>query len=206
MPDVVPQQPTVAQQQMQVIKEGDHYFKPKDGLPVVIDFRTDSVNPYSLSEDVAYSNGVVNALMERGFKWDGASIPVWIPLVPWVLTLIVMQFWPSPWVLIATGALVLYAIRLLPYMQKMGLHSRAGCVHDKLCRAQKVSRVVADAIMLEIMEYDGVPWDVRTIIYRRVRQFGWIAWRNNKRALRAKEAAGKDVQVTSPDLDLAKKN
>ena len=191
-------EPVVTKEQVQ---GAPHHFTPASGLPVVIDF-ADRVNPYELSQEVVYDNGIVRVLLEKGFKWDGASIPIWIPLVPWVLTVAVLQVWSNQWVLAVTAALVVYAIRLLPYMQKMGLHSRACCVHDKLCRAQKVSRVVADSIMLEIMEQDGVPWDVRWIIYGRVRNFGWIAWIKNRRALRAKNnaamEAAKDVKVTEP--------
>lgn len=183
---------TVTKQDVQGV---EHRFSPAFGLPVTIDFN-DNINPYELAQEVVYSNDALNVRMEKGFKWDGASIPIWIPLVPWVLTVIAMHFVPSNWILIATVALVLYAIRLLPYMQKMGLHSRACCVHDKLCRSQKVVRAVADAVMLEIMEYDGVPFDVRWIIYGRVRNFGWIAWIKNRRALRAKAEAAKDVEVT----------
>lgn len=186
--------PESVQQQVQTVKEALQYFTPAGGLPVTIDF-SDAENPYQLAQEVIYDNGIVRVTLEQGFRWDGASIPVWIPIVPWVLTVAVMQFWAGPILWAATALLVAYTLRLLPYMQKMGLHARAMCIHDKLYRAQKVARVVADAIAETIMEYDGVPVDVRWIIYRRLRQFGWIAWRKNRRALAAKAEAARAVEV-----------
>lgn len=193
--DVNAQPPTPAEQVQEVVAATD-LFSPRNILPVNIDFVTDCSNPYELSQDVTYSNGIVNVLMEKGFKWDGASIPPWLPILPWVLTMVAMQFVESAWLWAVTAILVAYTIRLLPYMQKMGLHARGCGVHDKLYKAQTVARVVADAIMLSILESDGVPWDVRTLIYRRVRQFGWYAWRRNKRNIPARKAAAKDVEVT----------
>ena len=179
--------------------EPGEYFTPPRGLPVVIDFRTDSANPYSLAKEVVYDNGIVKVTMEAGFKWDGASIPTWVPILPWVLTMIAMHFWTGPALWAVTAVLVVYTIRLLPYMQKMGLHARALALHDKLYRAQKTSRVVSDAIAETVMESDGVPADVRWIIHSRLRKFGWIAWRINARALNAKtEAAKKSVEVSKP--------
>jgi hypothetical protein len=188
-------QSEVAKQQVEDVKAATDLFTPARILPVAIDYFTDAANPYELSQDVTYDNGVVKVLLEKGFKWDGASIPAWLPVVPWVVTLLAMHFYQTPWLWIATAIFVLYTIRLLPYMQKMGLHARAACVHDKLYRAQKVARVVADAIMDSVMESDGVPRDVRWIIYGRIRHFGWLAWRRNHLALRAKAAAAQQVQV-----------
>lgn len=197
---------TVAQQQVQGTVDPQDFFTPARGLPVTIDFRTDSKNPYSLAQDVLYDNGIVRVEMEKGFKWDGASIPTWVPILPWLLTMVIAQFYNGPILWGFTTALVLYAIRLLPYMQKMGLHARALAVHDKLYRAQKTSRVVSDAIAETIMQADGVPWDVRMIIYRRLRQLGWTAWWTNQRVLSAKtDAAKKSVEVSPSSLD-AKKN
>lgn len=181
------------QQQIADVVEAQDRFLPARVLPVLIDFK--SADPYELASDVTYSNGIVTVPLERGFKWDGASIPVWLPIVPWVLTLVVMHFWSSLWLLAVTAVLVVYTLRLLPYMQKMGRHARAMCVHDKLYRAQVVVRIVADAIMESILESDGVPWDVRWLIYFKVRQFGWIAWRNNKRKPVAMARAAASVEV-----------
>jgi hypothetical protein len=188
-------QKEVAQQQVQDVKAATDFFLPQRILPVAIDF-SNAANPYELSQDVIYDNGIVRVLMEKTFQWDGASIPPWLPVVPWIASMVGAHFYRTPWWWVATAILVLYTIRLLPYMQKMGLHARAACVHDKLYRAQKVARVVADAIMDSIMESDGVPWDVRFIIHRRVRHWGWLAWGRNRRAMRAMASAAEHVEVT----------
>lgn len=184
-----PETPAELRKQVKNIAAAEDRFVPAKVLPVVIDFFTDAANPYSLSQEVVYSNGIVRVILEKGFKWDGASIPVWLPVVPWLGNLLAMHLWPSPWLWVVTVLFVVYTIRLLPYMQKMGLHARAMCVHDRLYRTQLTTRLEADAIMDSILETDGVPWDVRTLIYRRLRNFGWIAWRSNKRALAVSAAA-----------------
>lgn len=191
-------QAAVAVLQVQQVKESADRFTPARYLPVNIDFT--NPDPYELSQEVVYKNAIVTVVLERGFKWDGASIPVTLPIIPWLATLGLFLIFDSPWVLAVTAVLVLYVRRLLPYMQKMGIHARAMCVHDKLYRAQVVDRVVADAIMESILESDQVPLDVRWLIYNKVRQFGWIAWRNNRRALGVKAEAAQDVEVTpSPE-------
>lgn len=187
-------------QQIQDVRDAKDRFIPSRVLPVVIDFFTDAANPYSLAQEVVYDNGIVKVTLEKDFKWDGASIPIWLPIVPWLATMIAMHFFPSPWLWIVTVLLVVYTLRLLPYMQKMGLHARAMCVHDKLYRAQSIPRLIADAIMESILESDGVPWDVRWMIYRRVRQWGWVAWGINRRALRAKEIAARGVEVAAEQI------
>lgn len=186
---------TTPRKQLQEIKEAEDLFVPARKLPVAIDYFTDAYNPYEMAEKVVYSNGIVTVVMEKGFKWDGASIPVWLPIVPWVLTLLAMHFYPSPWLWIATALLVAYSVRLLPYMQKMGMHARAMAVHDSLYRYQKrITRLQCDAIMESILESDGIPWDVRWLIYRRVRQFGWIAWWLNKREIQRKLKAAMEAE------------
>lgn len=185
---------TVVQQQVQDAKSAEQCFAPARGLPVIIDF-SDPLNPYELAQEVVYSNGIVTVTLEKGFKWDGASIPTWLPIVPWLLSVALVPFVPIAWLTLPIALLVLYTLRLLPYMQHMGLHARAMCVHDKLYRAQKISRVVADAIMETILEYDGVPVDVRWLIYRRVRQFGWLAWRHNKQHPIVRVVAAPSVEV-----------
>lgn len=183
----------VVKQRIEDVKAAADVFTPAGYLPVAINFR--DADPYELSQDVKYTNGSVTVFLAKGFKWDGASIPTWLPVVPWVLTIVAILHWPSPWLLVVTALLVLYTIRLLPYMQKMGRHARAACAHDLLYRAQKDPRVVCDAILDSIMETDQVPWDVRFLIHRRVRHWGWIAWSKNKRALLAKAKAAQQVEV-----------
>ena len=46
-----------------------------------------------------------------------------------------------------------------------------------------------------ILESDGVPWDVRWLIYNKVRQFGWLAWRKNRHATYSKAIAAHSVEV-----------
>lgn len=159
-------------------------FTPARYLPVKIDFMDDPRDPYELSAHVVYDNTVVHVEMEHGFKWDGASIPFWWVLIPWIANLVIAHYAGELWMWGVAIPLLAYTYRLLPYMQKMGLHARAACVHDKLYRTQAVGyRVVADAILLSIMESDGVPWDVRYQIYAHVRGYGWLAWRANAKAL-----------------------
>lgn len=186
--------------QIQEVKLAIDRFTPQRYLPVHMDFSGGS-DPYELAEEVVYHNGIVRVTLEKGFKWDGASIPTWLPIVPWLVTLIAIYLTQSPWLWIVTALLVLYTIRLLPYMQKMGPHARAMCVHDKLYRAQSVTRIIADAIMESILESDNVPADVTWIIHGRVRRFGWIAWRKNKRAINAKTVAAAAVEI-NPDSEL----
>ncbi len=186
--------PQAVVQQVQEVKAAEDTFKPERVLPVNIDFT--NCDPYELAQEVVYDNGIVKVTLEKGFRWDGASIPVWLPVAPWLLTVAMFLWLESAWVLAVTVVTALYVLRLLPYMQKMGKHARGAAVHDKLYRAQTVARVVADAILESIMESDGVPWDVRWIIYSKVRQFGWIGWRQNKRALAAKKEAAKSVELS----------
>jgi len=156
-------------------------FVPAKYLPVHID-PANAANPYSLSQTLRYSDGVVNVRCEQGFQWDGASIPYWWPVAPWLLTLLLHHLWCPPWLAwLVSLALVLYTLRLLPWMQRMGRHARAACVHDSLYRTQAVARVIADAIFLQIMVLDRVPIDIRWQIYLNVRLFGWTAF-NRKAA------------------------
>jgi hypothetical protein len=178
-----------------------HLFTPAHGLPVLIDF-ADKSNPYSLSEPVSYQNDVVHVRMPERFKWDGCSIPSWVPLLPWLVWEILCRY-VLPRMLSGTPlsiacwstliAGICYSLRLLPYMQHMGRHARAAAVHDWLYRTQRVARAVADAIMLSIMQSDGVPLDVRMIIYLQLRLLGWTAWRRNARSI---DSARKAVKAT----------
>jgi hypothetical protein len=178
--------------EVKVASESLHLFQPVHGLPVLIDFAV-AGDPYQLSEHVRYQNTVVHVAMPRGFQWDGCSIPSWVPLLPWIVSLAVMRFCPAFWPLVIVA--LCYSVRLLPFMQKMGRHARAAAVHDRLYRTQPVARVVADAIMLSIMEYDRVPWDVRMIIYIQLRLLGWIAWRRNARSIDSANKAMKASEI-----------
>lgn len=195
-----PATPVAMRERIKDIGQADDRFTPAWYLPTKIDFFTDAENPYSLMGEVRYFNGHTNVRLREGFKWDGASIPTWTPVVPWIVTMILMQLWPTWWLWLITVALMAYTIRLLPYLQKMGLHARASAVHDRLCRTQKITRLEADAIFMSILESDGVPWDVRWLMYRRVRQFGWINWMKNKAALKRANAGPAVVNTKPPVL------
>lgn len=171
-------------------------FTPSDYVAVNISV-TDRENPYSLAHPLVYHNDVVSVLCEAGFQWDGASIPYWWPLLPWLITLLLV--WLAPGVLTASVAalLLLYTQRLLPWMQHIGPHVRAACVHDKLYRSRLVARVVADAILLNILEVDGVPVDIRYHIYGYVRLLGWLAWRSHTEETRLIAVRGVRVVGTS---------
>lgn len=172
-----------------------HSFWPNRGLPVWIDVRNKR-NPYQLAESVGYTNPLVKLSMPKNFSWDGASIPTWLPAL--FAQLLCLLVWWKPWGIWAAPLAIAYAVRLLPYMQVIGIHVRAACAHDMIYRTQPVgvSRAMADAIFLWLMEFDGVPWDARTIIYLNVRAFGGRSWRKNaefiaasKRVEAAKRAA-----------------
>lgn len=160
-------------------------FVPAKYLPVHID-PANAVNPYSLAGPVAYDNGVVRVNCDKGFQWDGASIPALWVLLPWLTTLLLhhlaaMGCIRSWWVWATTAALLAVTVRIAPYLQKMGRHARAGCFHDRMYRLRIVSRPIADAIFLEMMRYDRVPLEARWLIYLNVRLFGWTAF-NRKAA------------------------
>jgi len=150
-------------------------FVPTWYLPVRID-PANTENPYSLSANVSYNDGVVSVKMPTGFAFDGASIPYWWPCMPWLATLYMHQTYQAWWTWCVTLVLLLYTLRLLPWMQRMGRHARAACVHDQLYRTKSTSRAIADAIFLEIMRRDSVPLDIRWQIYLPVRWFGWRAY------------------------------
>lgn len=174
-------------------------FTPADYVPIALDV-ANTENPYSLYHPLIYDDGTIRVECEAGFAWDGASIPYWWPIAPWVVTLASNYLWPGPISLVVTILLLAYTARLLPYMQRIGRHARAACVHDKLYRSQRVKRVIADALLLAIMEMDLVPFDVRWQIYMNVRLFGWMAY--NRHPPTVQLAAARSVTVY-PDTETA---
>ena len=66
---------------------------------------------------------------------------------------------------------------LLP---KWGKYGNASVIHDWLYWTQERPRPAADRIFLEGMVALQVSWLVRTVIYRAVRWFGWLAWTRNR--------------------------
>lgn len=171
----------VARHTRRVHHERDCFY-PTDFLPVRI-YPGNPENPYELARKVNYNNGIVNVWCDEEFVWDGASIPALWVLLPWLVTLglhdaAAMDCIPSWCVWLATAMLLAVTIRIAPYLQKMGRHARGACFHDKLYRMGEVSRAIADAIFLEMMRYDGVPWEARWLIYLNVRLFGWKPYRH----------------------------
>lgn len=61
---------------------------------------------------------------------------------------------------------------------KSGKYNGAAVVHDYLYSEHKRPRKECDIIFLEAMEVLNVPLWKRLIMYRAVRMFGWIPWRN----------------------------
>lgn len=68
--------------------------------------------------------------------------------------------------------------RVLP---PWGPYAHAAIVHDYLYMTGEVSRELADAIFLEIMEQLDVNWVLRTVMYRGVRLGGWAVWNRYRR-------------------------
>lgn len=173
-------------------------FDPADYLAVRI-YPSNVENPYSLAESATYDSGVVNVTCEDGFEWDGASIPALWVLAPWLATLLLhhlatMGCIRSWCVWLVTIAMLIVTVRIAPYLQKMGRHVRAGCFHDRMYRLGKVSRVIADAIFLEMMRYDGVPMEARWLIYLNVRLFGWKPYRHWA-AVRTESAKSEEISA-----------
>lgn len=66
---------------------------------------------------------------------------------------------------------------------KWGRYGNAAVIHDWLYwnQSEKIDRKKADSILLEAMTVLNVSKWRKTIIYRTVKLFGWIAWNRNKR-------------------------
>lgn len=65
-----------------------------------------------------------------------------------------------------------------------GQVAEGALLHDWLYRYQTVSRVLADAMLLELLKVRGVVWRKRVAVWVALRLFGWIAWRENGKMLR----------------------
>jgi len=57
--------------------------------------------------------------------------------------------------------------------------AQAYCLHDALYKSHLVTRLEADRLMLEGLKELGLNWVRRSVIYRAVRMFGWLAWRRS---------------------------
>lgn len=189
------------------VKQSPHRFTPHLGLPVVIDY-TDRTNPFKLSAKVVYRNGPLKVVIPKGFKCDATSTPAIVFGVPAAINVSAASLWMlahhlsdhaptvlADWLRNSGNVLWIIAAALsailplaMPAVGQLGIHARATTVHDVLYRTQTVSRVVADAVMLEIMLYDRVPWLARTVMYYLLRMFGGRAWRNNAAILAAGES------------------
>lgn len=204
MPDPAKKdQPEVIEKQIEQVKEGDHEFKveqiphaghrfrPDKGLPVWINY-TDPRDPFELYQELEYENGPIKVVIPAGFKCDATSTPIAVFLTPAVFQIIAAVWWAMSWssnvmiVLWVIGTLLAIALPwAMPGVGQLGLHARAAVVHDALYRTQIVARVVADAIMWEIMEYDRVHLLPKWMVYMLLRTFGGSAWRRNAARLEA---------------------
>ena len=62
-----------------------------------------------------------------------------------------------------------------------GKYGPAAIVHDWLYWTQRCARLTADDTLLEAMVALTVPTWQMALIYKAVREFGWIAWNDNAR-------------------------
>lgn len=197
-------EPKVIEKQLEQVKEGEHEFKvhqdvpvaghrfhPDKGLPVWINY-TDPRDPFELYEEVSYTNGPIKVVIPAGFKCDATSTPAAVFLTPAVFQILAAVWWAMAWspnVMVALWALgTLLAIFVpwtMPGVGQLGLHARSAVVHDALYKTQPVSRVVSDAVMWEIMQYDRVHFLPKWMIYTLLRAFGGRAWRRNAARLEA---------------------
>ena len=60
-----------------------------------------------------------------------------------------------------------------------GEYTQAAVVHDYLYNSRIYNRKKSDSIFIEAMKVLGVSLWKRRIMYRAVRMFGWIPWRNH---------------------------
>ena len=172
-------------------------FTPADYVAVEIT-PADRANPYRLARPLLYHNEIVHVTCEAGFAWDGASVPYWWPALVWSIMAIANYLYPTVAVSVLTVLAIFATLRMLPWMQRIGPHVRAACVHDKLYRSRLVDRVIADGIMLSIMKIDKIPLDVRVHIYCYLRLFGWIAWNSHSEEDRTTAARSVGFTPTPP--------
>lgn len=79
-----------------------------------------------------------------------------------------------------------------------GLYTGPAILHDYLYKNQFFARERCDALFLEAMKADCVPYISRQIIYRAVRAFGWAAWNKHGKELAAAKLAAKAVLNVQP--------
>lgn len=216
-PKPASENPKVVEQQIEEIKQGEHKFTvasgaarfiPDTGLPVLIDYRQPR-DPFELSAPVKYESGPLKVIMPAGFKCDASSTPRVVWWSPTLILLLLGLWWWMGWSEIAIAAMWAASLLLsaflpvvMPGVGQLGLHARAVFLHDALYRTQVVSRVVADAVLMEVMEYDRVRALTRWLIYLLVRMFGGRIWKRNAADIAEKakaEAAAADKGVDPPE-------
>ncbi len=109
---------------------------------------------WKVIEDYTYKRGLIRILVQKGFVYDGASIPR-----------IFWRFIGPP----AAGKYA-HASLLHDWLYVEQSLSKFGTL-------VKITRKEADDLMLAIMKDDGVSWWQRNAIYRGVRLGGGRAWR-----------------------------
>ncbi len=122
------------------------------------------------------------------FVTDLASIPhvQWIGAALQVFAFLLEALRCGRWTL-GISSLGLLFIILSPYLQHAGKYTKAAVVHDWLYRTRALPRWHADWLFLEMMKLLKVSAWQRWIIFLNVRAFGWIAWRNEKRWVNARD-------------------
>lgn len=218
--DPVPaiENPKVVEQQIKEVEKGDHEFnieqthaqirghrfKPDKGLPVWINY-TNPRDPFELYEEVTYENGPIKVVIPAGFRCDATSTPAAVFLTPALFQILAAVGWYAVWpvwvmaLFWAIGtALAILLPWVMPGVGQLGLHARAAVVHDALYRTQVVARVVADAVMWEIMEYDRVRLLPKWMVYILLRALGFRAWRANAVQIAANAVRGLPTATAGP--------
>lgn len=61
-----------------------------------------------------------------------------------------------------------------------GNYPEAAVIHDYVYRKQEFTRAICDKIFLEAMSILGVSLLKRRLMFRALRIFGWLAWKNKR--------------------------
>lgn len=70
------------------------------------------------------------------------------------------------------------------FLPPTGEHGKAAVIHDFMYKTiDSPSRVICDAVFLEMMTYLKTPWYRKWPIYLAVRMFGWLFFNSNKEDL-----------------------
>jgi len=62
-----------------------------------------------------------------------------------------------------------------------GKYGYAAIIHDYMYKTGKYGRKTSDKVFLRIMKESKVVWWKRTLMYKMVRLFGWIPYKNHRK-------------------------